>query len=194
MCGRFSVDKALTPIVSELFNTPFNVESNFNLSPSQSVATIIKSNSNFSQVNALWGIKPSWSKKLIINAQSETVSSKPTFKQAFQHQRCLVPCNGWYEWRTEEGKKVKYLFEHANKMPLYMAGILFQHEHTELVTLTTQPNNKCSQYHKRMPVLVLARDKDRWFNSSQQEFESLLGHVEDKVINVERVDGASAIS
>lgn len=94
MCGRFSVDKGLTPIVSELFNTPFNVKSNFNLSPSQSVATIIKSNSNFSQVNALWGIKPNWSKKLIINAQSETVSSKPTFKQAFQYQRCLVPCNG----------------------------------------------------------------------------------------------------
>ncbi len=160
MCGRFSVDKGLTPIVSELFNTPFNVDSNSNLSPSQSVATIIKSNSNFSQVNALWGIKPNWSKKLIINAQSETVSSKPTFKQAFQHQRCLVPCNGWYEWRTEEGKKVKYLFEHANKMP----------------------------------VLVLSRDKDSWFNSSQQELESLLGHVEDRVINVQRVDGTSAIS
>lgn len=75
-----------------------------------------------------------------------------------------------------------------------MAGILFQHEHTELVTLTTQPNDKCGQYHKRMPLLVLARDKDSWFNSSQQELEPLLGHVEDRVINVQRVDGISAIS
>ncbi len=188
MCGRFSVDKALTPIVSELFNTHYSVETNANLSPSQAVATIINSGSNYQQVNALWGIKPNWSKKLIINAQAETVATKPTFRQAFQSQRCLVPCNGWFEWRTEEGKKVKYLFEHANKMPLYMAGILFQHEHTELVTLTTQPNDKCGQYHKRMPALVLARDKDDWFNASAQEVESLLQPVESRVICVERAE------
>jgi len=188
MCGRFSVDRALTPIVSELFNTHYSVETNTNLSPSQSVATIINSGSSYQQVNALWGIKPNWSKKLIINAQAETVATKPTFRQAFQSQRCLVPCNGWFEWRTEEGKKVKYLFEHANKMPLYMAGILFQHEYTELVTLTTKPNDKCNQYHKRMPALVLAKDKDYWFNSSPEELKPLLQHVEERVIHVERAD------
>jgi putative SOS response-associated peptidase YedK len=176
------------PIVSELFNTHYKVKTNVNLCPSQSVATIVNSGANYQQVNALWGIKPSWSKKLIINAQSETISTKPTFRQAFQNQRCLVPCNGWFEWRTEDGKKVKYLFEHANKMPLYMAGILFQRERTELVTLTTQPNDKCSQYHKRMPVLVLAKDKDYWFNSPSQELEPLLQHIEDRVINIERAD------
>ena len=188
MCGRFSVNKALAPIVSELFNTPFSVETNDNLSPSQSVATISSSGSKYHQVNALWGIKPLWSKKLIINAQAETVAIKPTFRQPFQSQRCLVPCNGWFEWKTEEGKKVKYLFEHANKMPLYMAGILFQHEHTELVTLTTKPNGKCSQYHQRMPVLVLAKDKENWFNSSPQQLEPLLQHVENRIIHVERAD------
>lgn len=188
MCGRFSINKTITPIVSELFNTSFSAETNNNLSPSQSVSTIVKGSSSYSQVNALWGIKPNWSKKLIINAQSETVASKPTFKQAFQHQRCLVPCNGWFEWRTEEGKKIKYFFEHANKMPLYMAGILFQSEQTELVTLTTKPNKKCSEYHKRMPVLIFAKDKDYWFNSTQQELEPLLQCVVDRVINVERAD------
>jgi putative SOS response-associated peptidase YedK len=188
MCGLFSVDKTLTPIVSELFNTNYNVETNTNLSPSQSAATIVNCGSHYQQVNALWGIQPSWSKKLIINAQAETVATKTTFKQAFQSQRCLVPCNGWFEWRTEEGKKVKYLFEHTNKMPLYMAGILFQHEYTELVTLTTQPNDKCGQYHNRMPALVLTKDKDYWFNSPPQELESLLQHVEDRVIRVERAN------
>jgi len=73
-------------------------------------------------------------------------------------------------------------------MPLYMAGILFQHEHTELVTLTTQPNDKCGQYHKRMPALILAKDKDYWFNSSPQELEPLLQHVESRVICVERAE------
>lgn len=186
MCGRFSVDKALTPIVSELFNTHYSVETNANLSPSQSVATIVNSGSHYQQVDALWGIKPSWSKKLIINAQAETVATKPTFKQAFQTQRCLVPCNGWFEWRDEEGKKVKYFFEHANKMPLYMAGILFEHEHTELVTLTTEPNRTCAQYHQRMPALVLARDKELWFNSPSQQLEPLLQHLDERVIHVKR--------
>jgi putative SOS response-associated peptidase YedK len=89
--------------VSELFNTHYSVEANADLRPSQSVATIVNNGSSFQQVNALWGIKPNWSKKLIINAQAETVATKPTFKQAFQSQRFLVPCNGWFEWRTEEG-------------------------------------------------------------------------------------------
>jgi putative SOS response-associated peptidase YedK len=172
--------------VSELFNTSFRVETNDNLSPSQSVATIINSDSKYHQFEALWGIKPNWSKKLIINAQAETVAIKPTFRQSFQSQRCLVPCNGWFEWRTEEGKKVKYFFEHVNKMPLYMAGILFQNEQTELVTLTTKPNDICGQYHTRIPALVLARDKHTWFNASPQELELLLRHVEDRVIQVER--------
>ena len=188
MCGRFSVNKAISPIVSELFNTNFSAETNTNLSPSQSVATLVNSNSIYHQVNALWGIKPAWSKKLIINAQAETVATKPTFRQAFQYQRCLIPCNGWFEWRTEEGKKVKYLFEHTDNVPLFMAGISFQHEFTELVTLTTKPNMKCGQYHKRMPVLIVNEDKESWFQSSPQDLEPLLQHVNNEMIHVERND------
>lgn len=184
MCGRFSVNQAITPIVSEFFNTSFSVETNNDLRPSQSVATITNSVSNYQQVNALWGIKPNWSKKLIINAQAETVAIKATFKHSFQSQRCLVPCNGWFEWRTENGQKVKYLFEHAHKAPLYMAGILFHHEHTELVTLTTKPNEKCGQYHKRMPLFILPEDKDYWLNSNAEEVEPLLTGLDEQLINV----------
>ena len=90
--------------MSELFNTHFVVEMNTNASPSQSIATIIGNSSKYQQVNALCDIKSKWSKKLIINAQAETVASKPTFKEAFQTQRCLVPCNGWFEWKDENGK------------------------------------------------------------------------------------------
>ena len=121
---------------------------------------------------------------MIINAQSETVGVKPTFKQAFKHQRCLVPCNGWYEWRTEKGQKVKYFFEHADRMPLYMAGILFKHEITELVTLTTAANIKCSKYHKRMPVFILSEHTEHWFNSNSEQVAPLLAHVSDEMISI----------
>ncbi len=188
MCGRFNVADKIAPIVSELFNTHFKAETNDNFSPSQVVSTITTSEEGYQQINATWGIKPNWSNKLIINAQSETVATKPTFKQAFQRQRCLVPCNGWFEWRTEEGRKVKYFFEHADRMPLYMAGILFKHEVTELVTLTTIPNPKCAQYHKRMPVLILPKDKDKWFSSSIEPLEELMTHVNEKIIDIQKSD------
>ena len=78
MCGRFDVSNKISPIVSELFNTPYNVSSNNNFSPSQIAATITTANQGYQQINAAWGIKPSWSKKLLINAQSETIATKQT--------------------------------------------------------------------------------------------------------------------
>ena len=105
MCGRMNIDTKLSPIISEFFGINFTTPANDNLSPGQTVSTVIKNNGDFQQLNAGWGIKPGWSKSLLINAQSETVISKPTFKNAIMSHRCLVPCNGWYEWRTENGRK-----------------------------------------------------------------------------------------
>ena len=126
------------------------------------------------------------SKKLIINAQAETVATKPTFKQSFQRQRCLVPCNGWFEWRKEEGKKVKYYFDHVDKQPLYMAGILFKHEVTELITLTTAPNETCGHYHKRMPALILPENTEYWSNSPAEQLAPLMHCVDDNQIKVQK--------
>ena len=186
MCGRFSVQGNIAPQVSDAFNISFSVESNANLSPSQQIATVTKSRSGFAQTNSIWGIKPDWSKKLLINAQAETVAIKSTFKHAFASQRCLIPCNGWFEWRNEDGKKVKYFFEHANKLPLYMAGILFKKEHSELVTLTTTPNPKCAEYHKRMPVLVYPENTDYWFNATTEQLTPLLLPVHEDIIQVSK--------
>lgn len=188
MCGRFSVQGNMSPQVSEAFNMPFSTETNSNLSPSQQVATITKKSSGFKQTDSVWGIKPDWSNKLLINAQAETAATKSTFKQAFAFQRCLVPCNGWFEWRTESGKKVKYFFEHANKLPLYMAGILFKKEHTELVTLTTTPNPKCAQYHQRMPVLVYPENTHNWFSATTEELSPLLLPVHEDIIKVSKAE------
>lgn len=183
MCGRFSVDSRANKIVSNLFSTRFEAETNADLRPTQNVSTIIKLNT-YQQMEAQWGIKPNWSKKLIINAQSETARTKPTFKQAFQYQRCLVPCNGWFEWKTENGKKVKYFFEHADKSPLYMAGILFQHEVTELVTMTTTPNATCAQYHKRMPVFVEDNQVDYWFEAEPDALTPLCEPLNENTISI----------
>jgi putative SOS response-associated peptidase YedK len=187
MCGRLNIiDDPLCKIVSQSLGIHFSTPSNNDLCPSENVASIINSKAGPIQHNASWGIQPSWAKRLLINAQSETVMTKPTFAQAFAQSRCLIPCSGWYEWRTEAGKKQKYLFSHQAQQPFYMAGILFNHlpSQTQLVTLTTSPNEKCAQYHKRMPVLISPEHIDYWFNSEAAKLTPLMHAIDSKLICV----------
>jgi len=65
-----------------------------------------------------------------------------------------------------------------------MAGILFKHEITELITLTTTPNQKCTQYHKRMPVFILPQHKDYWFSSTVDQLAPLMKAIPEQMINV----------
>jgi len=124
-------------------------------------------------LNVQWGIKPNWARKLLINAQSETVAQKKTFKRAFKERRCLIPCSGWYEW-----KKQKYLFTDPTESPLLMAGMVFESEgFPQLVTLTTKPNKKCAEIHQRMPVLIKPEDVNYWFNSMPEELTPIMQAV-----------------
>lgn len=159
MCGRLNViSDPLCHLVSVQFATPFTTDSNSDLCPSQTVATIASNRQRsdaYFQLNAQWGFQPSWSNKLLINAQSESAATKRTFSHVFEHYRCLVPCSGWYEWSkvtadnkslvqsgeplsqqaglfgeepslaTSDVKKRKYLFSHPESQPLYMAGVYY---------------------------------------------------------------------
>jgi len=174
MCGRLDINRSICQVVSDTLGIKFSTSTNNNLCPSEVVSTIIKPPSGFQQLNTQWGIKTSWSKNLLINAQSETISTKKTFQQSFATRRCLVPCSGWYEWRLEGKNKVKYRFTHSNNEPLYMAGIWYENDEHQLVTLTTTPNPKCATFHKRMPVLILPENIDYWFNANIDELPPLL--------------------
>lgn len=160
MCGRLNVTSdPLCKAVSSALGVAFSTPDNHDLCPSQEVACIANSGNELSQLNATWGIKPSWSKKLLINAQAETVDSKPTFRKAFQNRRCVIPCSGWYEWCSNNGSgKRKYLFELEEEQTIYMAGIWFEPTDREglpqLVTLTTEPTPECASYHHRMPLVL----------------------------------------
>lgn len=210
MCGRMNIDSKHSKIISEFFGCGFSAPSNNNLSPGQNVATLVDNyptnDSNdkltFKQLDASWGIKPSWSKRLLINAQSETVLTKTSFKEAIKAHRCLIPCSGWYEWRTEAGKKQKYLFSHNNDEPLLMAGIWYLNNSDnqsnsqgnkqgdspetkqQLVTLTTIPNVKCGQYHQRMPVIILPQYRDFWFQAPAEQLVPLFQAVDQNYIKV----------
>ncbi|SUI62987.1 SOS response-associated peptidase [Shewanella baltica] len=180
MCGRISIDSFLANTVSLQLGVLFNPQINLDLRPTEQVSVIMMADSQLQQLDCTWGIKPAWSKKLLINAQAETVREKKTFASAFASLRCVVPCSGWYEWR-EEGKKQKqkYLFSHAKGEPLYMAGICYPNaEFTQLVTLTTEPTEKCKAYHGRMPLLISPFEIDFWLQTEAVMLEALLYHPE----------------
>lgn len=184
MCGRLDVkDHPLSTFVSEQLGLDFHVASNRDLRPTQEVQVIGSEHDHLYQFSAQWGIQPKWAKRILINAQAESVATKPTFKQAFALHRCLVPCSGWYEWKTHEGstRKTKYRFAEANEQPLYMAGIYYPYsDHpTQIVTLTTEPTAQCAEFHHRMPLLIRPSEITFWLHSDVNALAPLLTAPED---------------
>ena len=190
MCGRLNViADPLCQEVSNILGICFSTATNKDLRPTQQVSAFYQPQFGFHQIETSWGIKPAWSKKLLINAQAETITEKKTFKHAFTYNRCLVPCSGWYEWKSESSGKQKYLFEHAQKKPLFMAAIAYFNDpksYAQVVTLTTQPNERCSPYHNRMPVFVLAENINYWFNSQANQLTPLLTALPNNEISIHK--------
>lgn len=187
MCGRLNViNDPLAQWVSQVLDLDFRTSTNTDLRPTEHIDAIVSMEGRCLQLGARWGIKPAWSKKLIINAQGETAAEKKTFREAFAKRRCLVPCTGWYEWRDEGGSsKQKYSFTHAQFGSFLMAGIYFENElGTELVTLTTEPNEKCSEIHKRMPALIEPANARRWLTGLSQTVQPLLCALDNNKISV----------
>ncbi|MGQ4277593.1 SOS response-associated peptidase [Pseudidiomarina sp. E22-M8] len=190
MCGRLDInDHQLTRFVSEQLGLDFHTRTNRDLRPTQQVE-IVAYEQELQQLSSTWGIQPQWAKRPLINAKTETVASKPTFKAAFKLHRCVVPCSGWYEWKAEAGqsKKTKYLFTHPDEQPFYMTGLYFPMTDGEnrLVTLTTAPTPQCLEYHHRMPLLVRPNEVKFWLTSKAEELDPLLQAPEDIPLRVHK--------
>ncbi|MFC0445511.1 SOS response-associated peptidase [Pseudidiomarina halophila] len=190
MCGRLDIrDHQLMKFVSEQLGLNFTTQTNRDLRPTQQVE-IVRYDQELQQLSSTWGIQPQWAKRPLINAQAETVATKPTFKAAFKLHRCVVPCSGWYEWKAEAGqsKKTKYLFTHPDEQPFYMAGLYFPMTDGEnrLVTLTTAPTPQCLEYHHRMPLLVRPNEVNYWLTSNAEALDPLLQAPEDIPLSIHK--------
>ncbi|MBK1880188.1 SOS response-associated peptidase [Pelagicoccus mobilis] len=151
----------------------------FNIAPTQNSLVLRKSIADphlLEPVHMRWGLVPSWSKTPstrapMINARSETVSEKPSFKAAFKRRRCLVPADGFYEWQQQEGGKVPVHFSMQDDSVFLMAGIWekwtgHENEGFESYTiLTTQANSLISAYHDRMPVILSGNKIEQWLET-----------------------------
>jgi len=179
MCGQMNIvdDATLQELMEELgvddYPAPSQPQAPL-FKPSQSTLMLSQDQGQLSASHAQWGIHPSWSKQLLINARSETISEKPSFQAAFQQNRVLIPCQGWYEWKagSTSSNKDKFLIEPTTHQALLMAAVFYP-EQNQFVTLTCQPNNALKTVHHRMPVVINKRDAKHWLSADPTSAKSL---------------------
>lgn len=183
MCGRYSFapKKKQKDNLSLEAELPPELQLSFNIAPVQ-MGYVIPADRKLTQMQ--WGLVPHWSKDgknsgKMINARSEGIDEKPSFREPIQSRRCLVPADSFYEWRKEpDGTKTPYRIFLKNGEMLYLAGIWDEwagpaENKRTFSILTTTPNAEMANLHDRMPV-ILADDAARNLWLSEAPFEQIL--------------------
>jgi putative SOS response-associated peptidase YedK len=190
MCGRFTL-RAMPQLVAAQFGLseiPL-FEPHYNIAPTQLVLAVrADQTGNREAAQLRWGLIPSWADdpaigNRMINARSETVASKPAFRHAFRHKRCLVVADGFYEWKATGGKKQPFYIRMRDERPFGFAGLWESWNKGEqpvesCTILTTEANNLMRPLHDRMPVILDSKDYGVWLDTAMQEpktLEPLLG-------------------
>ncbi len=181
MCGRSSLTKTEKEI-EQRFNASFYSEDlvrynplpNYNVAPTQLHPVITSDDSRSIQLFK-WGLIPFWAKDSkiafkMINARKETVLEKPSFKQAVERRRCIVPFDGFYEWKKEGKQKIPYRFQTTNEDIFSIAGMWEKWVSPEgddiyTFTLITQnANDLVAKVHDRMPAILLPEQEKLWLD------------------------------
>jgi len=183
MCGRFTltVDPGQLQEAFPWVDFPQEIPRRYNIAPSQPVAVIPNDGQN--RVDFFnWGLIPFWAKdpkigNRMINARSETLAEKPSFRGSFKYKRCLVLADGFYEWRKEPDTKSKtpmYL-RLKNNSPFAFAG-LWDIWHADngseirsFTIITTEPNSLIKEIHNRMPVILPQSTYNDWLKEGEND-------------------------
>lgn len=218
MCGRFvaNIPAAELKKTFDLIEMP-QLEPRFNVAPTQQVA-VIRNDGDHNRLDLLkWGFVPSWSKDMsfgshLINARSETVAEKPTFRHAIKYRRCIIPSSGFYEWEHSGGKKQPHYIQLAGQKPMYLAGLWESWKAPDgnvietFAILTTAANKLVAPIHDRMPVILNPDTFTIWLSKSMHDPEQLqpiflpypaaemITHKVPDLVNNPRFDSPACIS
>lgn len=204
MCGRYAVTKNPAKLAEEfgaVDATEEKARPDHNVAPTKAVATVVQRHPRSEDgepdpettVRSLrvmkWGLVPSWSKDpsagaRMINARSESAATKPAFRSALKKRRCLIPADGWFEWRREAGNKQPFFMTGGDGASLAFAGLweTWRDPSAEegappLVTctvLTTNAIGRLTDIHDRMPLLMPPELWSRWLDPDSAEVTDLL--------------------
>ena len=182
MCGRFTltVDPADLQEAFPDIAFPPKYAPRFNVAPTQPVLAIPNDGKNKADFFA-WGLIPSWAKdpsigNKLINARGETLAEKPSFRGGFKYKRCIILADGFYEWKTVPGSKIKiphFIFL-KSRQPFAFAGLWDEWHSLEggslrsATIITTEPNELMASIHNRMPVILNLSDYTQWLDPAPQ--------------------------
>ncbi len=186
MCGRFVREKSI-PIITGEFGVDeisTDLEPSYNIAPTQMVAVVV-SDGRKKLVSVQWGLIPSWSKdssigNKLINARSETITEKASFRNAFRKRRCLIVADGFYEWQKVGQQKRPVYIRLKSEKPFGFAGLYetWKSPEGETVTtctiITTQANDIIKPIHDRMPVIIPKDAENLWLDPEVKDKEVLL--------------------
>jgi len=198
MCGRFvefsdleqlklhfPIDQALSEV------TP-----NYNVAPTQEILAIFRQKDLNVLEKLHWGLVPRWAEDLsigykMINARMETVSSKPSFRDAFKKRRCLILADGFYEWTGRKGEKQPYFIILPNHMPFAFAGLWEtwhdksrQDQIYRSCAIITRDSGSCLRHiHNRMPAILPPDTYEAWLDPDNHDTKGLMEILAEKTVN-----------
>ena len=196
MCGRFVGFRNLEEL-KEFFpidSAACEVVVNYNVAPSQEVLVIVKHAGENRLDRFHWGLVPFWAKDIsigskMINARSESVTEKPSFRNAFKKRRCLILADGFYEWTGEKGHKQPVFITLPEKKPFAFAGLwetwsnkgAEEAAYRSCTIITTRASESIRNIHHRMPVILKTEVYEHWLEPANQNIIKLEGILKDDI-------------
>jgi putative SOS response-associated peptidase YedK len=186
MCGRYTLTADIDTISQrfKLDTHGLKIEPRYNIAPSQEAPVIVVEDGKVLKMMK-WGLIPFWAKdesiaSKTINARAETLHHKPSFKKSLTEKRCLVPADGFYEWKKEGRGKIPIRFVLKNRDVFAFAGLwdTWRNQIGELVfsftIITTKANALVRPIHNRMPVILKKEYEELWLDPKVNDIDKLL--------------------
>jgi putative SOS response-associated peptidase YedK len=179
MCGRYTITSAPEAIRALFrYQQQPNFPPRYNVAPTQPIPIVRLTEDKRHFALVRWGLLPSWVKDpktftLLINARGESVCDKPAFRAAMKRRRCLIPADGFYEWKPVGARKQPYFARLKAGGPMALAGLWETwtgpngEELETAAIVTTNANRALSEIHGRMPVILAPEAFDLWLNCAK---------------------------
>jgi putative SOS response-associated peptidase YedK len=217
MCGRFLIYATIDRLQRQFrFSQRPNLQPRYNVAPSQDIPMVRTAEGGGERELAFarWGLIPFWAKDAkfgfkCINARAESLATTPAFREAYRRRRCLIPADGFYEWRTitpsapaqgdllapqpprkaSPARKQPVLIRRRSHEPFAFAGLWerWKGPEGEVVSatiITTQANRTLAPIHERMPVILPPEAYDRWLDTAAADADALLVPCADDLLEL----------
>lgn len=188
MCGRYTITVTMEELMLRYFTDDSSIvhyAPKFNAAPMQHIPAVIHNGTSNKLGVLRWGLVPSWAKddkvgSKMINARAESLLEKISFKGLIRSRRCLIPADGFYEWKQQAGGKQPMRIVMQDRSIFSMAGLYdiwtdaSGNKLSTCTIITTEANSLMADIHDRMPVILSPETEAQWLDRSNQDIPSLM--------------------